>query len=132
MKRIDSETVISWINSRVKSMLSKIEFVKIDYSPRYVYDSDKALFKDEDGYYELIYLDHGITQKEYMGVNILEVTNKIVKECIYFYAIGIYEPNRHKYNPSNAGTINWDLTNKFIAQCYECIYPNESPPVFPI
>ena len=133
MKKIDDENILTIINNRVASMLSRILFVKIDYTPRYTTDSDKSLYKDVNGYYEIINLDHGMTKSDYMGKDINAVTDNIVKDCIINYALLIVEPERHKFLPSyKVGFTDWKTINTFIAQCYKYIYPDEKPPVLPI
>lgn len=46
MKRIDDEKILTAINNKVISMLSRIEFVKIQYTPRYTINSDKYLYEN--------------------------------------------------------------------------------------
>lgn len=132
MKRIDDEKILTAINNKVISMLSRIEFVKIQYTPRYTINSDKYLYENDNSFYEIMNLDHGITKREYMGKNVTEVTNKIIKDCIIYYAIGVYEPESQKFLPSyKVGSTNWNLINDFIAKCYKYIFPDETPPIFP-
>jgi hypothetical protein len=132
MNQIDDEKILTRINEGVTSMLSRIKIVKIDFTPRYSNGSDMALYEDEKGYYETINLDHGITKTDYLGKDIHDVINRIVEKNIVNYAIGVYEPERHKYLPSyKVNTTDWSLINDFIATCFKCVFPNEAPPVLP-
>ena len=131
LKKVDDLILIEKLNQDVSLALSKIQFVRIPYNSHYMYDDGLCLYSDENGYYEILYLEHGEKQIQYMGKKTEDVVYCIVRRTIVSYAISEYEPNKNRSSSVRIKKTDWSLINAFISHCYEYIFPNEKPPVLP-
>ena len=121
MKKVDDLILIEKLNQDVSLALSKIQFVRIPYKSHYMYDDGLCLYSDENGYYEILHLEHGEKQIQYMGKKAEDVVCCIVRRTIVSYAISEYEPNKNRYSPVRIKKTDWSLINAFISHCYESL-----------
>lgn len=131
MKKVDDLILIEKLNHDVGLALSKIPFIRISYNSHYMYDDGLFLYRDENGYYEILYLEYGEKQIQYMGKKTEDVVYWIVRRTIVSYAMSDYELNKNRPSPGRMKKTNWGLINNFISHCYEYVFPNEKPPVLP-
>ena len=131
MKKVDDLILIEKLNQDVGLALSKIQFVRIPYNSHYVFDDGLFLYSDENGYYEILHLEHDEKQIQYLGKKTEDVVYCIVRRTIVSYAMSDYEPNKNRYSPGRNKKMDWSLINAFISRCYDYIFPNEKPPILP-
>ena len=131
MKKVDDLILIERLNKDVSLALSKIQFVRIPYNSHYICDDGLFLYSDENGYYEILHLEHGEKHIQYMGEKAEDVVYCIVRRTIVSYAISEYEPSKNRSSPGRIKKTDWSLINAFVSHCYEYIFPNEKSPVLP-